>query len=114
VAIEASNGASDYGNKFGEPVILGFVRSFGMNLVRETGYWKEWMKPIMFSGGLGSVDAEFLDKCSPQKGELSIAVGCTWFLLYFLIKVQSLQSVSRCIPCARKRPWELGPTPKSR
>lgn len=30
VAIEASNGASDYGNKFGEPVIAGFARSFGL------------------------------------------------------------------------------------
>ncbi|KAB7505070.1 Phosphoribosylformylglycinamidine synthase, partial [Armadillidium nasatum] len=30
VVIEASNGASDYGNKFGEPVICGFSRSFGM------------------------------------------------------------------------------------
>lgn len=32
IAIEASNGASDYGNKFGEPVIVGFCRSFGMRL----------------------------------------------------------------------------------
>lgn len=32
IAIEASNGASDYGNKFGEPVIAGFARSFGMRL----------------------------------------------------------------------------------
>lgn len=33
IIIEASNGASDYGNKFGEPVILGFCRSCGL---RET------------------------------------------------------------------------------
>lgn len=32
VVIEASNGASDYGNKFGEPVIAGFSRSFGLIL----------------------------------------------------------------------------------
>ena len=32
IAIEASNGASDYGNKFGEPLIQGFVRSFDMRL----------------------------------------------------------------------------------
>lgn len=32
ICIEASNGASDYGNKFGEPVIAGFCRSFGMRL----------------------------------------------------------------------------------
>jgi phosphoribosylformylglycinamidine synthase len=28
IEIEASNGASDYGNKFGEPLIQGFTRSF--------------------------------------------------------------------------------------
>src|SRR4030042_748833 len=32
IEIEASNGASDYGNKFGEPVIQGFTRSFGLRL----------------------------------------------------------------------------------
>lgn len=32
ICIEASNGASDYGNKFGEPVIAGFARSFGQRL----------------------------------------------------------------------------------
>ena len=32
IEIEASNGASDYGNKFGEPLIQGFTRSFGMRL----------------------------------------------------------------------------------
>ena len=30
IEIEASNGASDYGNKIGEPIINGFTRSFGM------------------------------------------------------------------------------------
>ena len=32
IEIEASNGASDYGNKFGEPLIQGFTRSFDMRL----------------------------------------------------------------------------------
>jgi phosphoribosylformylglycinamidine synthase len=32
IEIEASNGASDYGNKFGEPVIQGYTRSFGLRL----------------------------------------------------------------------------------
>ena len=29
IEIKASDGASDYGNKFGEPVVHGFTRSFG-------------------------------------------------------------------------------------
>jgi phosphoribosylformylglycinamidine synthase len=32
IEIRASDGASDYGNKFGEPVILGFTRSFDQRL----------------------------------------------------------------------------------
>ena len=29
ILVAASNGASDYGNKFGEPLIAGFCRTFG-------------------------------------------------------------------------------------
>ena len=47
IEIEASNGASDYGNKFGEPVIQGYTRSFGLRL--PNGERREWIKPIMFS-----------------------------------------------------------------
>ena len=43
VAIEASNGASDYGNKFGEPVLCGFARSFGLTLPG-TLERREWVK----------------------------------------------------------------------
>ena len=32
ILIEGSNGVSDYGNKIGEPVIQGYVRSFGSKL----------------------------------------------------------------------------------
>lgn len=46
IAVEASNGASDYGNKFGEPIISGFARSFGMKL--PNGERREWIKPIMY------------------------------------------------------------------
>jgi phosphoribosylformylglycinamidine synthase len=37
IEVEASNGASDYGNKFGEPVIQGFTRSFGLRLLTASG-----------------------------------------------------------------------------
>ncbi|CAG0913836.1 unnamed protein product [Notodromas monacha] len=75
VAIQASNGASDYGNKFGEPVILGFVRSFGLNLIKQTGFHKEWMKPIMFSAGIGTLDEALVSKETPAKGMLVVKVG---------------------------------------
>lgn len=64
--MEASNGASDYGNKFGEPVISGFARTFGMKNLG--GERREWIKPIMFSGGMGSMDSSMTKKLTPEKG----------------------------------------------
>ncbi|XP_021550547.1 phosphoribosylformylglycinamidine synthase [Neomonachus schauinslandi] len=73
VAIEASNGASDYGNKFGEPVLAGFARSLGLQL--PDGQRREWIKPIMFSGGIGSMEAEHVSKEPPEPGMDVVKVG---------------------------------------
>lgn len=73
IIIEASNGASDYGNKFGEPLIQGFTRSFGMNITKEER--QEFLKPIMFSGGVGQIDARHIEKGKPKKGMLIVQVG---------------------------------------
>ncbi len=73
IEIEASNGASDYGNKFGEPVIQGFTRSLG--LVLPNGERREWIKPIMFTGGIGQIDDRHTDKGSPERGMLVVKVG---------------------------------------
>ena len=73
IEVQASNGASDYGNKFGEPVILGFTRSFGLRL--PGGERREWIKPIMFSGGIGRVDARHVAKGEPRPGMLVVKVG---------------------------------------
>lgn len=66
VAVQASNGASDYGNKFGEPVVTGFARSFGMNMADDER--REWIKPIMFSGGMGMLDDNNILKLQPEIG----------------------------------------------
>ncbi len=73
IEIEASNGASDYGNKFGEPVIVGYTRSFGMRL--PSGERREWIKPIMFSGGIGQMDARHADKGAPEKEMWVVKLG---------------------------------------
>ncbi|TSN30209.1 Phosphoribosylformylglycinamidine synthase [Bagarius yarrelli] len=73
VAIEASDGASDYGNKFGEPVLAGFARSFGMRLAN--GERREWIKPIMFSGGLGSIEDEHVKKEAAEPGMEVVKIG---------------------------------------
>ncbi|XP_008405528.1 phosphoribosylformylglycinamidine synthase isoform X1 [Poecilia reticulata] len=73
VAIEASDGASDYGNKFGEPVLSGFARSFGMRLAN--GERREWIKPIMFSGGLGSIEDDYVKKEEAEAGMEVVKIG---------------------------------------
>jgi phosphoribosylformylglycinamidine synthase len=73
IEIEASNGASDYGNKFGEPLIQGFTRSFGMTL--PNGERREWIKPIMFTGGVGQIDAAHVNKEEPEPGMVVVKIG---------------------------------------
>ena len=73
IEIQASNGASDYGNKFGEPVIQGYTRSFGMRIPDGERY--EWLKPIMFTAGVGQMNADHIEKGQPEKGMLVVKVG---------------------------------------
>ncbi|KAE8692476.1 Phosphoribosylformylglycinamidine synthase [Hibiscus syriacus] len=73
ILIEASNGVSDYGNKFGESLIQGFTRTFGMRL--PTGERREWLKPIMFSGGIGHIDHTHISKGDPEIGMLVVKIG---------------------------------------
>jgi phosphoribosylformylglycinamidine synthase len=74
ILLEASDGASDYGNKFGEPLIGGFTRSYGA-LLGERGERIEYVKPIMFSGGIGSIDEDQLYKVECQPGQLVAKIG---------------------------------------
>ncbi len=73
VEIRASDGASDYGNKFGEPVILGFTRSFDQRL--PNGERWGWIKKIMFTGGIGQIDDRHIEKGEATKGLLIVQVG---------------------------------------
>jgi phosphoribosylformylglycinamidine synthase len=73
IEIRASDGASDYGNKFGEPVIVGFTRSFDQKL--PSGERWGWIKPIMFTGGIGQIDARHIEKGEARKGLLIVQVG---------------------------------------
>ena len=73
IEIEASNGASDYGNKFGEPLIQGFTRSFDMRL--SNGERWGYLKPIMFTGGIGQIDHRHTNKATEEKGMHIIQVG---------------------------------------
>ena len=67
IMIRASDGASDYGNCYGEPVITGFVRSCGIQL--PDGY-RSWFKPIMYTAGVGNIDGANLRVSEPESGTL--------------------------------------------
>lgn len=73
ILIDASNGASDYGNKFGEPVIVGFCRTFGQRM--PNGERREYIKPIMFSAGFGQIDHTNLEKQEGDIGMLVVKIG---------------------------------------
>jgi phosphoribosylformylglycinamidine synthase len=73
IEIGTSDGASDYGNKFGEPIILGFTRSFDQRL--PDGKRWAFIKPIMFTGGIGQIDARHVEKGEAEKGMLIVQVG---------------------------------------
>lgn len=78
--IEASDGASDYGNKFGEPVILGFTRVFEINV---NNNHIGWIKPIMFTGGVGQIDDHHVVKKPPKKNMFVIKIGGPAFRIGF-------------------------------
>ncbi|KAK3280418.1 hypothetical protein CYMTET_11738 [Cymbomonas tetramitiformis] len=73
ILMDASNGASDYGNKFGEPLVQGYTRTFGQRL--PNGERREWLKPIMFSGGVGAIDHTQLEKYPGEVGMLVVKIG---------------------------------------
>jgi len=72
ILIQASNGASDYGNCFGEPVIYGFVRTCGLELPDGC---RSWFKPIMFTVGAGQISDSDIKKGDPAKGMLVMQIG---------------------------------------
>ncbi|QQG52693.1 MAG: phosphoribosylformylglycinamidine synthase [Candidatus Falkowbacteria bacterium] len=73
IMIEGSNGASDYGNKFGEPVITGTAASVGIEL--PDGERQEYLKAILFTGGIGMLDDEHIEKGEAEPGMLIVQVG---------------------------------------
>tara|TARA_B100000795_G_scaffold112523_1_gene83389 strand:+ start:9839 stop:13501 length:3663 start_codon:yes stop_codon:yes gene_type:complete len=72
ILIKASNGASDFGNKFGQPLITGSVLTFEHeHEARKLGF----DKVIMMAGGIGYGKAEQAIKDIPQKGDQIVILG---------------------------------------
>ncbi|MEO0527589.1 MAG: phosphoribosylformylglycinamidine synthase, partial [Bacteroidota bacterium] len=72
ILIKASNGASDFGNKFGQPLISGSVLTFEhQEQERRLGF----DKVIMLAGGIGYGKAEQALKDMPKKGDRIVILG---------------------------------------
>ena len=61
------------GNKFGEPLICGFTRSYASRTAG--GERREWIKPILFTGGFGQMDARHRKKSTPEVGMKIVKMG---------------------------------------
>lgn len=72
ILIKASNGASDFGNKFGQPLICGSVFTFEH---QEDGKPLGYDKAIMLAGGVGYTKKEMSQKDKPQQGDRVIVLG---------------------------------------
>ncbi|MCF6141052.1 phosphoribosylformylglycinamidine synthase [Flavobacterium sp. K77] len=72
ILIKASNGASDFGNKFGQPLITGSVLTFEHEEEnRKIGY----DKVIMQAGGIGYGKLDQAIKKKPQEGDKIVILG---------------------------------------
>ncbi|MEQ7801129.1 phosphoribosylformylglycinamidine synthase [Pedobacter sp. ASV1-7] len=72
ILIKASNGATDFGNKFGQPLITGSVLTFEHEEdSRKLGF----DKVIMLAGGIGYGKATQAKKHKPAKGDKIVVLG---------------------------------------
>ncbi|MFA5197663.1 MAG: phosphoribosylformylglycinamidine synthase [Patescibacteria group bacterium] len=72
ILVQASNGASDNANCFGNPVVLGTTRSFEQ-IVNGTHYG--YRKTAMVAGSFGYINESHIEKEEPKKGMLVVQTG---------------------------------------
>ncbi len=72
ILIKASNGASDFGNKFGQPLIAGSVLTFEHE---ENEKQHGFDKVIMLAGGVGFTNAKYTKKAEPKAGDQIVIMG---------------------------------------
>ena len=72
ILIKASNGASDFGNKFGQPLICGSLLTFEH---AENDKKYAYDKVIMLAGGVGFANKRDALKGDPQPGEKVVVIG---------------------------------------
>lgn len=72
ILIKASNGASDFGNKFGQPLIVGSLFTYEQKIKNQLFAYD---KVIMQAGGIGYAKKSQAFKKKPKQGDLIIILG---------------------------------------
>ncbi len=72
ILMKASNGASDFGNKFGQPLINGSLFTFEHE---EKGKTYAYDKVIMQAGGIGFANEKDSQKETPEAGDVIVVLG---------------------------------------
>jgi phosphoribosylformylglycinamidine synthase len=72
ILIKASNGASDYGNKHGQPLICGSLVTFEH---KENNKQYGFDKVIMMAGGIGFTNSRDAMKGKPEAGDQIVVLG---------------------------------------
>ena len=78
ILIKASNGASDFGNKFGQPLITGSVLTFEheeTDKIKNTKRKLGFDKVIMLAGGIGYGKVNQALKLKPKAGDKIVILG---------------------------------------
>ncbi|MGL5914122.1 MAG: phosphoribosylformylglycinamidine synthase, partial [Bacteroidales bacterium] len=72
ILVKASNGASDFGNKFGQPLICGSLLTFEQEI---EGKMYGYDKVIMQAGGIGYAKSEDSLKDTPKENNVVVLLG---------------------------------------
>lgn len=72
ILIKASDGASDFGNKFGQPLICGSLLTFEHETSKK---FFGFDKVIMLAGGIGFGNKVHSEKGRPEKGDSIVVMG---------------------------------------
>ena len=77
ILVKASNGASDFGNKFGQPLICGSLQTFEHTEHDPDGAERKYGydKVVMLAGGVGFAKMADAAKDRPSKGDDIILLG---------------------------------------
>lgn len=73
IMIRGSNGVVDGANKYGRPVAAGINRT--VDLLLADGERRAYLKPVLYVGSIGTINAIHLEKHEPQAGMKIVAIG---------------------------------------